>query len=155
MARSKLTLLAAGAALAFALAGCTAAPIASNTPTPTPTASEEPSTEQSTAEACETLQEAAAEPASELQTAFGEAQTNPAAAIAKLEALVTALDGAVSEVTNEEVRAVGEGARDSIQTMVDYIQGLIANPAGYDAAAFQEILIGVQDAFIAVGEVCG
>lgn len=152
MARSTFTLLAASAVTVLALSGCSVgAPDAANTPSAAPS---ESSSDQSTAESCLILQDAVKDSAAELQSAYAELQSDPAAAVAKIQGLADALDAGAAEITDADVKAAAEDARDSVTAMVDILEVVVADPASLDMTAFQTSATAVQDSFAAIGELC-
>lgn len=151
MTRSTFTLLAAGALTVIALSGCSAASTATSpTPSATPSVSA-----QTTAESCQILQDAVSDSASELQSAYGQITTDPAAAAEKIQALADALDDGSTKVSDKDVKAAAEHARDSVTSMVDILKTGIADPTKMDTAALQTAVTAVQTDFGAIGELCG
>lgn len=151
MPGSKLTLIAASAAVILALSGCS---FGSPTPSSVPSTAPTEASSQSTAESCAILEDAVRDATAGLQSAFAEAQSNPAGAAEKVQALADALDAGAAEVTDPDVKAAAEQARDSVSAMVDILEAVIADPTSLDLPSFQASATAVQDSFTTIGEIC-
>lgn len=141
------SLAVTGFALAL-LAGCTAAAPENDATDAAPAP-----TEQTTVEACGILQEGVTSATEGLQDGLAQATTDPAAAIASLQTLVDAMDGALGEISNEDVAAAGTKARDSLAAMVAALGPIAADPAA-DQTALNDAAQAMQADFTAIGDVC-
>ena len=139
----------AGFALAV-LAGCSAAAPESDTES---TGAAPAPSEQTAVEACGILQEGVTSAAEGLQQGMAQATTDPNAAIASLQSLVDAMDGALGEITNEDVTAAGTKARDSLAAMVATLGPIAADPNA-DQTALNDAAQTMQADFTAIGDVC-
>lgn len=148
MSRKSLAVLLASSALALALSGCAGSPAAveaAATPKPSPTVKP-----QTVVEACAILEKSIDTTA--MSSAFGDIQSNPDTAIAKINTVLTSLSAALTKVTNADVLAVATPARDDFAKMISAITALET-----DKTATQQLLDStkaVQSSFKAMGTVC-
>ncbi|MES2093343.1 MAG: hypothetical protein V4531_05965 [Actinomycetota bacterium] len=149
LSRTALTTLFAGAALAFALTGCTAAgsgTSASATPAPTKSA-------QSKTAACTSLETSVKASTTELASSFGSIATDPGKAVGGLQSVADAFDSGLAKLSNAQVKAAGTAANDSIKEMILEVKGLVANPSG-DTGKLKTAVTAVQTEFTAIGKLC-
>jgi len=146
--------IAATAALALMLAGCTGgggdtnsagAPNDGNVQNSAPAQSGD----QSKADACQVVQDSLAE-FSELSSQMD--PTNPQAIIDKFTELSSKSSDALNSITNDEVKASASKAATALGDYVEFLQVVISDPS--KAADMSGQITSLQEAFTEVGTVC-
>ncbi|MCM3522821.1 hypothetical protein [Curtobacterium sp. P97] len=154
---SRKTIAVATAALAVALlAGCSNGGSgnggAEGSGSSTSAASSAPSSaapqaaSQSKAEACNAFQSKVEDAAKGLQSQVTELQSDPQAAVAKLEEFDQSLSDGVDAVQNADVKPKAEAFRSAYTDMLTQIKAITADPQSADLSAFSDTTQKVQDA---------
>jgi len=151
MLRARTLLIAATAATIFALSGCSAQADSSPKPATKPSHS---AGAQTAAQACAIMQASMSDASAEVQGAMSTAMTDPAGATQKLEALSTAMESGLDEVSNDKAHAAFQKADDSLTRMIEAANKGVADPASFDMTAYQATIAELQTSFTAIGEVC-
>jgi propanediol dehydratase small subunit len=110
---------------------------------------------QSVSAACNALEDAVTDVTDEFSGAMTEAAADPQAASDALDALVKTLDGAIANVTNEEVKAAAGDLRDGIDDLHTILSGAIADPTSVDITALSNTATAVANAGERMDQLCG
>jgi len=161
------TVLAPAVLAVLLLSGCaagatTAAETGAPEPKPTETAEApapaEGATEQSVEEACGLLAAGVqpfVEMSSDGQDVTAEAAQDPQGTIAEIRGVADTFSASVAQVTNPEVVAVAGSASAALDSYVDALDAIVADPLDADVAgAAQAQAQSIGQAFSAIGDVC-
>lgn len=147
LSRTALSTILTGAALTFALSGCSARTASS------PAASTPAAATQTKAAACKSLETSVKDSTTALASSFGEIGSNPDKAIVGLQSVADAFDVGLEKVSNAEVKKAGTAADDSIKEMIVQVKAVIGNPSA-DTTKLKTAVTDVQTEFTAVGKLC-
>ncbi|MDP9737903.1 hypothetical protein [Curtobacterium sp. 260] len=151
---SRKTIAVATAALAVALlAGCSnggsgngGAEGSGSAASSAPSSAAPQAASQSKAEACNAFQSKVEDAAKGLQSQVTELQSDPQAAVAKLEEFDQSLSDGVDAVQNADVKPKAEAFRSAYTDMLTQIKAITADPQSADLSAFSDTTQKVQDA---------
>ncbi len=151
---SRKTIAVATAALAVALlAGCSnggsgngGAEGSGSSASSAPSSAAPQAASQSKAEACNAFQSKVEDAAKGLQSQVTELQSDPQAAVAKLEEFDQSLSDGVDAVQNADVKPKAEAFRSAYTDMLTQIKAITADPQSADLSAFSDTTQKVQDA---------
>jgi hypothetical protein len=151
---SRKTIAVATAALAVALlAGCSSggsgnggAEGSGSSASSAPSSAAPQAASQSKAEACNAFQSKVEDAAKGLQSQVTELQSDPQAAVAKLEEFDQSLSDGVDAVQNADVKPKAEAFRSAYTDMLTQIKAITADPQSADLSAFSDTTQKVQDA---------
>jgi hypothetical protein len=109
---------------------------------------------QTKAEACDAVKAGVSDTITQLQGGIGDLQSDPAAAVAAVNALADAFETTGADVTNDEVGAVVDGATASLTAFAAQIEAYAANPEAADQTAVQSSATAVQESLLKLGTTC-
>lgn len=118
------------------------------------TAAAEGSSSQSKAEACTAFEAKVKTAAEGLQSEVSKLQSDPSAAVAKLEEFDGSLADGVDAVTNPTVKPKAEAFHAAYTDMLTQIEAIAADPSSADLSGFQETTTKVQEAGNDFQETC-
>ncbi|MDB6426633.1 MULTISPECIES: hypothetical protein [unclassified Curtobacterium] len=159
---SRKTIAVATAALAVALlAGCSnggsgngGAEGSGSSASSAPSSAAPQAASQSKAEACNAFQSKVEDAAKGLQSQVTELQSDPQAAVAKLEEFDQSLSDGVDAVQNADVKPKAEAFRSAYTDMLTQIKAITADPQSADLSAFSDTTQKVQDAGTEFQQAC-
>ncbi|MBP1302674.1 hypothetical protein [Curtobacterium sp. 1310] len=159
---SRKTIAVATAALAVALlAGCSnggsgngGAEGSGSAASSAPSSAAPQAASQSKAEACNAFQSKVEDAAKGLQSQVTELQSDPQAAVAKLEEFDQSLSDGVDAVQNADVKPKAEAFRSAYTDMLTQIKAITADPQSADLSAFSDTTQKVQDAGTEFQQAC-
>ncbi|MWC00048.1 hypothetical protein [Agromyces seonyuensis] len=153
--------------LAALLAGCTGGSDRDSEtalPTPSPAATSAAPTPEPTAPAnaddearaadCATLADVPTAASEALQSAYAQASTDPAAAVATLQDFAAGFSATRAALTSPTVQAAADDAGAAFDGLVVTVEGVVADPVSADLSALTEQATQMQNAFAAIGEIC-
>jgi len=149
VARWKFTLVTLGMVSIVALSGCSLAGQVKDLTRTHATVT------QSKAAACASMQKDLRGSVEKLASSASTAATDPAGAIAGLEAVANSFDGALEKISNKKVKKVGETADSALKRMIAQVKEIQADPQHADTVALMGTVKSVQDAFVDIGKTCG
>lgn len=109
---------------------------------------------QSKAEACNAFQSKVEDAAKGLQSQATELQSDPKAAVTKLEEFDESLSDGVDAVQNADVKPKAEAFRSAYSDMLTQIRSITADPQSADLSAFSDTTQKVQDAGTEFQQAC-
>ncbi|QEO13644.1 hypothetical protein FLP10_03805 [Agromyces intestinalis] len=167
--RAATTLAIAGLVLGSLLfTGCAGAAPADETADSAPTTrTEAPADEQNTDEAgddgaagastqedCLAFQGALTDSATALQEGMSEYSSDPAGAVATLKDFQGTFDAAVADLSDADVKAVGEDAGAKLDDVISTLDAAVADPASLDMEVYLGKVTAMTESFSAIGDVC-
>ena len=118
-------------------------------------AAAEPKAGQTKVQACELLSGKLKPTADALKAALATMATDPDAAVAKLGELSIAVDKAVIEIENPQVKKLGDNLNVSLKSMTRGLTAALADKAHADTAKLTASVTDFEKAGGAVAEACG
>lgn len=149
--RTKTVSIATAVIAVTLLAGCSAGGSGSGPGSDATTAAK---SSQSKSAACTAFESKVKSAAEGLQSQVTQLQSDPKAAVSKLEEFDTSLAEGVDAVTNPTVKPKAEAFRSAYTDMLTQIEAIAKDPKSADLSAFSKTTSAVQDAGRAFQKTC-